>query len=186
MSDAFARYCEEVLRFRRVLNLTAARSRDALMEQLIEPSLALLAYLPECGRLLDVGSGVGIPGIPLLIARAEFEGVLVERRKKRAEFLRHIVRTLGLTATVYDQDIRDLEPMETDVCLARAVADQATMLGMVLPHVRMGGYAVLPTAWGARPVTEPGWRLVREGNIQVGRVKQAVFMYQREGVSRET
>jgi len=162
-------YCSEVLRFRKVLNLTSIADEHALMQRFIRPSLALAAWIPpEATRLLDLGSGMGVPGIPLLLVRPELTGVLVERRKKRAEFLRHVVRQLALNAVVYDQDIRSLQRLDVDVCVARAVADQDALLALFEPHLRTGGRAILPVPRASSPVERAHWRLIGEDRVHAG------------------
>jgi len=167
--DAYHIYCQEILRFRRALNLTAVTDKAELIRRFIEPSLQLAEWIPERSqRLLDIGSGMGVPGIPLLICLPRLHGILVERRKKRAEFLRHIVRRLKLNATVYDADINDLAPQDIDVCVARAVARQEALLNMCTRHVRDGAVAVLPVPRASTPAQCPGWRLLRETAIAAG------------------
>jgi 16S rRNA (guanine527-N7)-methyltransferase len=63
-------------------------------------SLAGAALLAGPGRLLDVGSGNGFPAVPLLLARRELTGVLLEPRERRWAFLREVVRELGLAVEV--------------------------------------------------------------------------------------
>ncbi len=167
--DAYRIYCHEILRFRKALNLTSVDDEAELMRRFIEPSLQLAAWIPEHSeRLLDIGSGMGVPGIPLLIRLPGLHGVLVERRKKRAEFLRHIVRKLKLNATVYDADINDLPPLDIDVCVARAVTRQDELLNMCRSHVRDGAVAVLPVPRESLPAQGSGWRLQREAAIVAG------------------
>jgi 16S rRNA (guanine527-N7)-methyltransferase len=63
-------------------------------------SLAGAAFLGAAGRLLDIGSGNGFPAVPLLLARRDLTGVLLEPRERRWAFLREVVRELGLAAEV--------------------------------------------------------------------------------------
>ncbi len=160
-------YIQEVMKFRRALNLTSVADPVEFHERFIAPSLALAARAPEAGRMLDIGSGMGIPGIPLLIARPGLVGLLVERRKKRAEFLRHLVRKLHLNAEVYDADINDLPPLAVDVCVARAVADEAALLRMCSPHVNVGAVALLPVPISRKPASVEGWHLAAEQSVHV-------------------
>jgi len=139
-----ARYVEEVMKFRRALNLTSVRDKAVFYARFIEASLALAQWMPKQGRLLDIGSGMGIPGIPLLIDNPALYGILVERRKKRAEFLRHIVRTLKLNAEVHDADIQQLDPLGVDICVARAVTREADLLRMCTPHAAPQAIAIFP------------------------------------------
>lgn len=73
---------------------------EKTLESLVADSLAALPWIPEQGRLLDVGSGNGIPAIPLLLARPGLRGVLLEPRERRWAFLRETVRELGCAAEV--------------------------------------------------------------------------------------
>ena len=168
MPDVCDAYVQEVLKFRKALNLTSIADAELFQSRFIRPSLALLEWLPEHGRMLDVGSGMGVPGIPVLMAKSGLTGVLVERRKKRAEFLRHVVRKLVLNAEVYDADLVDLAPLRIDVCIARAVADEAQLLAMFSPHVNEGAIAVLPVPRSHPPVDVPRWQMTAEHSVSVG------------------
>lgn len=168
MSGRYQAYVQEVLKFRKALNLTSIDQAGEFERRFVLPSLALAEWLPEQGRLLDIGSGMGIPGIPLLIARPELCGVLVERRKKRAEFLRHLVRKLSLHAEVYDADINELPSLHVDVCVARAVADELQLLRMCEPHANANALAVLPVPRGSKCAQAAGWEVAGEHTISIG------------------
>ncbi len=161
-------YVDEVMKFRRALNLTSVSDPAVFRRRFIEPSLALASFMPEAGRLLDIGSGMGVPGIPLLMACRGLHGVLVERRKKRTEFLRHLIRTLGLDAEAIDADIRALDSLRVDICVARAVTEEGALLRMCAPHMVDGGVAVLPVPSSAMPADINGWRLDGETRIPSG------------------
>lgn len=165
-------YVREVMRFSRALNLTAIRDEQAFFERFITPSQALTAWLPATGRMLDVGSGMGVPGVPLLISMPGLHGVLVERRKKRAEFLRHLVRVLALDAEVSDTDIRELPRLHVDICVARAVTGVAKLLAMCAPHANNGALAVLPVPRATRPAPAAGWGFVAAHQVQAGETQQ--------------
>jgi len=79
----------------RSYNLVARGDLDDLVTRHVLDSLAIHA-LVRAGRLLDVGSGAGFPGLPLAIALPDIEVTLLDSAGKRARFLRHVVRTLGL------------------------------------------------------------------------------------------
>ncbi len=161
-------YVQEVLKFRKALNLTSIDNEGDFFTRFIEPSLAMAKWIPEKGRLLDIGSGMGVPGVPLLIAKPDLVGVLVERRKKRAEFLRHVVRTLGLNAEVYDADINYLPNLHVDICVARAVTDEGPLLEMCSPHVNQGAVAVLPVPRTSECAHIAGWLMRGEYSVPVG------------------
>ncbi len=173
------RYVSETLRFSRALNLTAVKDAAKFHRRFVEPSLALLPWLPEQGVLLDVGSGMGVPGVPLLLARSGLRGVLVERRKKRAEFLRHLVRTLNLDADVHDCDVRELAGIRADALVARAVAKPEALLTMTAHLMAPDALAVLPTAMHTPPAGLDGWRYEGESRVPLDECVQAVHRYRR-------
>jgi len=185
--DLLQEYVQEVLRFAAVMNLTAVRDAADFYNSFIEPSLALLPWIPQRGRLLDIGSGMGVPGVPVLLARPGLYGLLVERRRKRAEFLRHLVRRFKLRADVFDADVRSLNPLAADACVARAVSAPAAVLNMCTPHVRIGGRAVLVVSRSAHAVRMAGWDVDGDYDVPSAGEPQAVQVYVRQGdVSRET
>ncbi|HXH72621.1 MAG TPA: RsmG family class I SAM-dependent methyltransferase [Mariprofundaceae bacterium] len=165
MDDRQHQYVAEVMRFRKALNLTSISDPQLFIKQFILPSLALGQWLPDSGRLLDIGSGMGIPGIPLLISKPALQGVLVERRKKRAEFLRHVVRKMSLNAVIFDDDINDLDHLGIDACVARAVTEQEELLTMCGRHANIGAIAVLPVPSNSKPVSIKEWRLENERRL---------------------
>jgi 16S rRNA (guanine527-N7)-methyltransferase len=90
-------YLDELTHWQRIGGLTAYRSRAARVQHLVVESLMLLATLPEpASPLLDIGTGPGVPGLILKLARPDWEVVLIEAARRRANFLRHVVRRLGL------------------------------------------------------------------------------------------
>jgi len=177
MQDRLNAYTQEVLRFRKALNLTSISNASEFNERFIRPSLDLARYLPEQGRLLDIGSGMGVPGIPLLIAKPNLYGVLVERRKKRAEFLRHLARVLNLNMDVYDADINHLERLNVDVCVARAVTRVEDLLAMCERHVNKDAMAVLPVPRDQGQVEVDGWVFSKAYDVKAVE-SQKVHCYQ--------
>ncbi len=167
MDKGYQAYAQEVLKFRKALNLTSIDNEDDFFSRFIEPSLTMTGWMPEEGRLLDIGSGMGIPGVPLLIAKPGLVGVLVERRKKRAEFLRHVVRTLKLNAEVYDADINHLPNLHVDICVARAVTDEGHLLEMCSPHANQGAIAVLPVPRSSKCAHVVSWSMRGEYSVPV-------------------
>ncbi|MDQ6960365.1 MAG: class I SAM-dependent methyltransferase [Mariprofundaceae bacterium] len=171
------RYVTETIKFSKVLNLTSVKDEQVFQQHFIDPSLALCQWLPSQGVLLDVGSGMGVPGVPILLAQRGLHGVLVERRKKRAEFLRHIARMLALNADIYDCDVRALKNVQANACVARAVTRPEALLRMIAPHMVRSAVAVLPTASATRPVSVSGWHFESLEIIAFGRAKQHVQRY---------
>ncbi|MDQ6962111.1 MAG: class I SAM-dependent methyltransferase [Mariprofundaceae bacterium] len=177
MKKNLNRYVEEVMFFSKALNLTSIHDSALFYERFIEPSVKLASFLPEQGRLLDVGSGMGVPGIPIVISKPEIQGVLVERRKKRAEFIRHVSRKLDLKLEVHASDINKIPSLEVNLCVARAVSKPDVLLKMFTQHCITGALAVFPVAAEARPKDQAGWVFEEEYRIMSGPQQQRIHQY---------
>jgi len=114
-------------------------------DALIEDSLVLLEHLGDARKLVDVGSGGGLPGIPLKLARPELAVTLVEADQAKAAFLVQACARLGLEGVDVvarrAEDVgRDSRYREAfDVAVARAVAPMPVLVELCLPLVRVGG-----------------------------------------------
>jgi 16S rRNA (guanine527-N7)-methyltransferase len=176
------RYAELLERWSRRHNLVSWRSRDELVRRHLVDALAGRELLAAGrGALLDVGSGAGLPGIPLLAARPAWHGVLLEPRQKRWAFLRLVVRELGLTATVERLRYQDLGADAGgpfDVVTARAVGRSEELLEWAAPRLTEGGRVVI---WSteddeARLRSVSGWRVLSSPlpSLTRGRLVQLV------------
>ncbi|TWH99942.1 16S rRNA (guanine527-N7)-methyltransferase [Luteimonas cucumeris] len=151
-------------RWNRTYNLTAIRDpRDMVSRHLLD-SLAMHAYVRDVATLADLGTGPGLPGIPLAIAVPSLQVTLVESNGKKARFLREAVRSLGLgNARVAETRAEALdEPGAYAAITARALATLADILA-VGGHLLAPGGRLLAMK-GARPDEEiaalpTGWRL---------------------------
>ncbi len=119
------------------------READRLWERHLLNSAVLGELVPEDCRVLDVGSGAGLPGIPLALARPDLAIVLLEPMARRVVWLQEVVAVLGLAVSVYrgraeDPQVRD-QLGGNDVVTARAVAPLGRLAGWCLPLVASGG-----------------------------------------------
>ena len=93
--DRLLDYIALLQKWNKVYNLTAVREPENMLYQHLLDSLAVLPYV-GAGRLLDVGSGAGLPGIPLAIAKPELQITLLDSNHKKTTFLRQACIELGL------------------------------------------------------------------------------------------
>ena len=142
--EPLAHYGELLLETNRRFNVSGADTPDELLAHLLD-SLSIVPYVQ--GPLVDVGSGGGLPAIPLAIATG-IPVTLVESTTKKAAFLEAALGTLGLQGRVVPQRAelagRDPALREQFACAtARAVSSAPTVLELTAPFLRVGGVAVL-------------------------------------------
>ena len=142
-------YLARLLAMNEQVNLTAIKDPADAWERHCFDALTLLpciASVPAGGRVVDIGSGGGIPGIPLAIARPDLKVTLVESIQKKASFLSAVSEAMGLSnVTVRADRAEQLVDLRGtfDVVTARAVARLAALAPLVLPFARPGGIALL-------------------------------------------
>ena len=141
--DALARYVALLSKWNRTYNLTAIREPLRMVTHHMLDSLAILPHLPEAPtlRVLDVGSGGGLPGIPIAIARPDAQVVVVDANGKKATFLAQAAIELPLpNVAAVASRVEDYAPERPfDVVISRAFADLATFARLARRHVAPGG-----------------------------------------------
>jgi len=146
-STALAAFVELLLRWNKVHNLTGVRGADEVVDRHLVESFALRALL-KGNEVADVGSGGGLPGLPLAIAEPERRFTLIESRAKRVHFLRHAAAELKLAnvevAHGRAEDLLVERPFAT--VLARAVAPPAELLTICRHLTAPGSILLLLTA----------------------------------------
>lgn len=135
-------------------NLVSRRAREELQTRHVPEAVALAELLPAGPhRLLDVGSGGGLPGMVIAIVRTDLEVHLLEATRKKVDFLRQTAAALRLDVTVHHGRAEDLarHPLAGgfDLVTARAVAPLDELLELTLPFLASDGalYAVKGERW---------------------------------------
>lgn len=155
-------YLEQLQRWNRAYNLTSIEDPEQMVIRHILDSLAVAPWVQ--GRVLDVGSGAGLPGIPLAIMDTELDMTLLDSTAKKVRFLDHTIRTLKLinveAVHARVEDYHSLAPF--DVVISRAISSLADFAGMTR-HL-LGPRSRLLAMKGKRPEEEvtslPGWIMV--------------------------
>lgn len=140
------RYVETLLLWSRRLSLTSAKTAQSIVLDHILDSLYLVPFLKPGFRVADIGSGAGFPGVPLAIICPESRFVLLESRRKRANFLREVARQVQLpNIEVAEKRAEDLiidSPQSFDVVVSRAVGPVGELLALSATLVKRDGLAI--------------------------------------------
>lgn len=142
-AGAAARYVEHLASSGIERGLIGPRERDRLWDRHVLNCAVLAEVVPPDAKVVDVGSGAGLPGIPLALARPDVRVVLVEPLARRVDWLDEVIADLGLDVAV--ERGRAEEPAVlrrwegADVVTARAVGPLARLAGLCLPLLRPGG-----------------------------------------------
>ena len=142
---AFMTYLSELKRWNKAYNLTALKTDEDIVIKHFLDSLLYLRAIPE-GEIsvMDVGSGAGFPGIPIKIMRPETEMHLLEPSRKKAGFLRHVIRMFGLEGIeVVEKRIEDVGLLMVDVAVTRALFDIKEFAEKAFSHLNKGGRLVV-------------------------------------------
>lgn len=129
--------------------LLGPREPGRLWTRHVLNSAALANIVPTGAVVLDIGSGAGLPGIPLALARPDLQVTLVEPMARRVAFLHEVVRELDIPVGVHHGRADTLPAACADVVVARAVAPLATLLGLTLPLLKPAGRLLALKGGGA-------------------------------------
>lgn len=169
--DRLAAYLGELARWNRTYNLTAVRDIDDMISRHVADSLSIRAFL-HGERIIDIGSGAGLPGVPLALAEPGKTFVLLDSNAKKTRFLTHVTALLGMQNTdVVRSRVEDYAPaagFDTVTCRAFAtLTDICELAG----HLLADGGRILAMK-GRYPQKEidalaAGWRLLDVHELRV-------------------
>lgn len=144
-----ARHAQTLLQWNRKINLTAITEPEAVAVKHFLDAILPLAHIPEDGRLLDIGTGGGFPGIPLKIMRPGQSMTLIDASRKKIHFVKHVIRLLGLPdITAVQSRLEALGGQvafqkQFQVIVSRAFADLDTIAQMAMPLLKRDGKIVV-------------------------------------------
>ena len=148
VSAAFSIHALELINWNRRINLTAITDpREIAIKHFLD-SLAPATCIADRGRLLDIGSGGGFPGLPLKIFKPSISALLIDGVRKKVNFLKHVLRTLGLE-NIEARQMRTETLMKVpeyatsfDIIISRALSDLSTFVKSALPLLAKHGTIV--------------------------------------------
>lgn len=150
-----AAYSELLLAWNDRVNLSGARDLETLLREHVADALALMPHLPLSGECVDVGSGAGLPGIVLAIARPRLRFTLAEPSQKRRAFLSAVIRAAGLENVAISptraEDLARESGGSFAFAVARAVFPIGEWMALGARLVRPGG-VIAGLAGGTPPL----------------------------------
>lgn len=143
----FEAYYALLAEWNKRVNLTAVIDGEGVAQKHFADSLLALPFVKGGERVLDLGTGAGFPGVPLLIARPNIRLTLMDSVQKKLDFLAALLDQLGLEAELLHSRAEDAAKKEAyrdgfDLVLSRAVAPMNVLVELALPFARPGGRAV--------------------------------------------
>lgn len=153
--DTFFSYLSLLLTWNSRVNLTSIKNPTRIVRLHFVDSLAIAPFISPIGRILDVGSGAGFPGIPLKIISPKKEVILVEPQRKKANFLREVIRSLKIVGMeVVEERAEKLNPQKIGLfseVVTRALGSPDLFLRISYPLLSTGGRSLImhgPTGAG--------------------------------------
>jgi len=143
--DAFDRYLSLIQEYNQKLNLTGIHDEDGIVIKHFIDSLAAAQFMEKDWLALDIGSGMGCPGIALKIAVPGLRMILLESNHKKCAFLNQAARTLQLSNTrAVAERAGSAKPLadlagRVDAALARALGKLPVLAGLAGPYLKPGG-----------------------------------------------
>ncbi len=169
-AEQFDVFLRELLEWNQKFNLTAIREPEEIKIKHFLDSLSVVKSFPQGWTpqsMIDIGTGAGLPGIPLKIIYPQAKLTLVESIKKKAGFCEHMVEVLGLKdAIVSSARAEEIgqDPIHRenyDLALARAVAKMPVLVEYLLPLVKVGGIVVMQKSASAKDEAKASRNAIR-------------------------
>ncbi len=169
MRPKVQQYAELLLEWNRSINLTGARTLDQVEALIADAGAMVTASWTGITSVIDIGSGGGLPAIPLAVAMPEVQFTLLEANARKCAFLEHVAGTLGLTNVVVaagraeELGHRPAYREQFDRAISRAAARPEVLLELALPFVRTGGDLLAQVSALDPHLLEPAARLLGGG-----------------------
>ena len=141
-NDLIKIFIKEILKFNKAHNIIGRFSEEEIVSLDILDCEPILEYINPSQKVLDIGSGAGLPGLIIAINQPKTQITMSEKNKKKAYFIRKMIRTLQLTnATILDKAITPnlITENKFDVITARALATAPTIIKMSQHLLNKGG-----------------------------------------------
>ena len=148
ITDQFSIHATELIKWNRKINLTTITDPVEVAVKHFLDSIASARVMPLCGRMLDIGSGGGFPGIPLKILIPSLSVTLIDASRKKVSFLKHVIRNIKLNNIdahhVRAEDLANKGTLKKrfDIVVCRALSSLDKIVSQALPLLAKDGIIV--------------------------------------------
>ena len=148
VTDQFSIHATELIKWNRKINLTTITDPVEVAVKHFLDSIIPVRVMPESGRLLDIGSGGGFPGIPIKIMIPSLSVTLIDASRKKVSFLKHIIRNIKLTEIdarqIRAEELANEKPAKNffDVIICRAFSRLDKIILKALPLLTKDGIII--------------------------------------------
>ena len=169
--DSFERYAVELKKWNSKVNLTAIiKDKEIAIKHFID-SLTLAPYITVSDRLLDIGSGAGLPIIPLKIIKPEIAMVSVDAVAKKIHFQRHVIRTLNLhnieAIHARIEDLHNTHRGSFNIITSRAFTRLDRFISLAAPLLAENGLLIAMKGYGSEGEVAAGDEMANAGGLWV-------------------
>lgn len=146
--DLMAYHASELVKWNKKFNITSITDPFEIAVKHFIDSAILGNYIPDNGRVLDIGSGGGFPGLPVKIIKPGLDMVMTDRSRKKISFISHVIRSAGLkqTRAVHERcetlAQRDGFACSFDFVVSRAFTSLDRFIGLSRPFLQTGGVII--------------------------------------------
>ncbi len=135
---------DQLIEWNSKINLVGISEKDRIFNELVLDSMVPVPYLPDKGRLIDLGSGAGFPAVIIKILKPDLDVILVESNGKKISFLKYAIHTLKLTAirtinTRIETITEDIKALGCDIVTSRAMTSLENIIRISDPFLKSGG-----------------------------------------------
>lgn len=144
----FEMYSNLLVEWNEKINLTAITEKEEIVLKHFVDSLTISQYINREGKLIDIGTGAGFPGIPMKIYYEDLNVTLLDSLNKRVIFLKEVIEKLGLKnieaihSRAEDLARNPKHREKYDYAVARAVSNLSALLEYLMPYVKVGGRCI--------------------------------------------
>ncbi len=174
--DKFQKYHQLLLEWNRKMNLVSRQDVDRIISYHFIDSISAITEIPENSVVCDLGTGAGLPGIPIAIVRDDIKIYLVESIKKKALFLSETIKTLRLENTVVlNQRAETIKDIKFDVILIRLFGKIPDVLPLVSRLLSARGKIIFYKIKGVEKEIEQAEKTAHKLHLQLSAIKDILL-----------